>query len=199
MNSIYIAISIVAMLSIIIISIPTSQGIEVPEFNPRGSVSMDNQDNQSSTTSQNTVKEPSEEIAMKVQLEEHSNEFLAFNGYYEVSDFAFVASNSSKLCSVGTCEYELEDGQMPQEFTSGERSLDGKFKVGTGESKKVMNMRANWETIEERQTADGETIFVIEGDLGIGRDEFRPEHKYQINGTLTPDDNEYVLEVTGRK
>lgn len=119
--------------------------------------------------------------------------------WYEVSDFAFLASNNSKLYPVEECEYELEDGQMPQEFTAGERSLDGKLKVDTGESKKVMNIHASWEKVEERQNEDDEIIYVIEGDLGIGRNEFSPENKYQINGTLTPDDDEYILELTGRK
>ncbi|MGI9012266.1 MAG: hypothetical protein ACR2F1_13920, partial [Nitrososphaeraceae archaeon] len=51
-----------------------------------------------SPDTESTIKKPSEEIAMKIQLEEHSNEMLADDDYYEVSDFAFVASNSSKLC-----------------------------------------------------------------------------------------------------
>ena len=152
-----------------------------------------------SPDTESTVKKPSEEIAMKVQLEEHSNEFLADDDFYEVSDFAFVASNSSKLCPAGNCEYELEGGEMLKAYTPGERSLTGKFKVDTGESKKLMDMQASWETVEERETADGETVLVIEGDLAIGRDVFSPENKYQINGTLTSEGDEYLLEVKGMK
>ncbi|MGI9012476.1 MAG: hypothetical protein ACR2F1_15000, partial [Nitrososphaeraceae archaeon] len=52
-------------------------------------------------------------------------------------------------------------------------------------------------TVEERESADGETVQVIEGDLGIGRDEFSPENKYQINGTLTTDGDDYLLAIKG--
>ena len=173
-----------------------SQGLEIPEFKPKFPSAIEDPDSQSSNI-QNTIKKPSEEIAMKVQLEEHENDYL--NDYYQVADFAFVASNTSKLCPAGNCEYELEDGEMASEYTAGERTLDGKFKVDTGESKKIMNMRASWETVEERESADGEIVRVIEGELGIGRDEFSPENKYQINGTLTSDGDEYLLEVKGIK
>lgn len=152
-----------------------------------------------SPDTESTIKKPSEEIAMKIQLEEHNNEMLADDDYYEVSDFAFVASNSSKLCPSGMCEYELEDGVMEPAFTAGERTLTGKFKVDTGESKKIMNMLANWETVEERETPDSETILVIEGNFGVGRNQFSPENKYQINGTLTPDGDVYILEAKGMK
>lgn len=173
-----------------------SQGLEIPQFKPKFPAATEDQDSQSSNT-QNTVKKPLEEIAMKVQLEEHENEYL--DDYYQVSDFAFVASNTSKLCPAGNCEYEIEAGEMSSEYTAGERSLDGKFKVDTGVSKKIMNMRASWETVEERESADGEIIRVIEGTLGIGKNEFSPEHQYQINGTLSPDGDEYLLAVKGMK
>jgi hypothetical protein len=173
-----------------------SQSLEIPEFKPKFPTAIGGQDSQSSNT-QNSVKKPSEEIAMKVLLEEHDNEYM--NDWYQVDDFAFVASNNSKLCPTGNCEYELEDGEMQSEFTAGERALTGKFKVDTGESKKIMNMRADWETVEERESADGETVRVIEGELGIGRNQYSPENKYQINGTLTTDGDEYLLEVKGIK
>src|SRR5688500_17871233 len=38
-----------------------------------------------SPDTESTIKKPSEEIAMKIQLEEHSNEMLADDDYYEVS------------------------------------------------------------------------------------------------------------------
>ena len=88
---------------------------------------------------------------------------------------------------------------LQAEFTAGERVMTGKFKVDTGESTKVMNMRSSWETVEKRETADGETARVIEGTLGIGRNEFSPANEFQINGTLTPDGDVYILEVKGRK
>jgi hypothetical protein len=168
-----------------------SQNLEVPDFKPKSSANVEVPESSAIT--------PAEEIAMKIQLEEHSNEILANNGWYEVSDFAFIASNASKLCPSGTCGYELDDGEMTEGASAGDRSLTGKFKVDTGESKKVMNMRATWETVEERETPEGDTINVIEGDFGVGRNEFSPEHKYQITGTLTPDGDGYILEAKGKK
>ena len=180
-----ISLTVVSMVTglILLLSSTTlngySQGLEIPEFKSKKTF----------------ASQPSEEIAMKVLLEEH--EFL--DDYYDVDDFAFVASNTSQLCPSSDCEYELDDGRMGSAYTAGERDLTGKFKVDTGETTKVMNMRTDWETIEERQTTDGEIVQVIEGELGIGRDEFSPENKYQINGTLTTDDDDYILEVKGMK
>ena len=54
-----------------------------------------------------------EELATKIQLVPHENEFL--DDYYQVSDFAFVLSNSSQLCPSGNCKYELEGGTMQAE------------------------------------------------------------------------------------
>ena len=199
-SNIFILTALATLVSLALLSSATlngySQGLEIPEFKPKFPAAIEGQDSQSSNT-QNPVKKPSEEIAMKVQLEEHENEYL--DDYYQVSDFAFVASNTSKLCPSGNCAYELEDGEMASEYTAGERDLTGKFKVDTGESKKIMNMRISWETVEERESTDGETVRVIEGELGIGRNQYSPENKYQINGTLTTEGDEYLLEVKGMK
>jgi hypothetical protein len=197
-----IMIALVSMLTILTLTLPDTllkgfSELEIPEFKPKPPATIEDRDFQSNTDNVAMQKTPSEEIAMKVELEEHENEYL--DDYYQVSDFAFVASNTSKLCPSGNCEYEIEDGEMGSEYTAGERSLDGKFKVDTGESKKVMNMRASWETVEERETPDGETVNVIEGTFGVGRNEFSPEHEYQISGTLTPNGDGYILEAKGYK
>jgi hypothetical protein len=163
---------------------------------PSKAPALEDQNIQASSNNETSIMKPSTEIAMKVQLEEHSNEILAENDYYEVSDFAFVASNASKICPSGNCEYEMEDGEMYPGASYGENYLRGKFKVDTGESTKVRDISSNWKTVEERETPSGNLVQVIEGELGIGRDEFNPEHKYQINGTLTSDNEEYLLEIT---
>ena len=136
------------------------------------------------------------ELAVKVQLVPHENEFL--DDYYQVSDFAFVLSNSSQLCPTGTCEYELEDGTMQAERVPGERSLSGRITIDTGESKKMMELRASWNTIEELEK-NGKNVKVIKGVLDLGISQFSPENKYQINGTLTTDSDGYLLEVKGIK
>ena len=134
------------------------------------------------------------ELAVKVQLVPHENEFL--EDYYQVSDFAFMLSNSSQLCPTGTCEYELEDGTMQAERVLGERSLSGRITIDTGESKKVMELRASWKTVKEIEK-NGENVKIINGILELGISQFRPDNKYQINGTLTTDGDGYLLEVKG--
>jgi len=136
------------------------------------------------------------ELAAKIQLIPHENEFL--DDYYQVSDFAFVLSNSSQLCPSGNCEYELEDGTMQAERIAGERSLAGRITIDTGDSKNMMELRASWKTIEEIEK-NGENVKVIGGILELGISQFGPENIYQINGTLTTDGDNYLLEITGIK
>jgi hypothetical protein len=171
-----------------------SQSLEIPEFKPKPSENTDVQDIKPNNES--SVKKPSEEIAMKVQLEEHENEFM--DDWYQVSNFAFVASNNSKLCPSGNCEYELDNGEMEPAYVPGERTLTGKFKIDTGVSKKLMDFRSSWEAVEELER-NGESIQVVEGTLGVGKDAFAPEHEYKINGTLSTDGDDYLLEIKGMK
>ena len=136
------------------------------------------------------------ELAAKIQLIPHENEFL--DDYYQVSNFAFVLSNSSQLCPSGNCEYELEDGTMQAERIAGERSLAGRITIDTGDSKNMMELRASWKTIDENEK-NGENVKVIGGILELGISQFGPENIYQINGTLTTDGDNYLLEIKGIK
>jgi hypothetical protein len=136
------------------------------------------------------------ELVMKIQLAPHENEYL--DDYYQVSDFVFVLSNSSQLCPSGNCEYDLEGGIMQAERIPGERSLAGRITIDTGESKKMLEVRASWKTIEELEK-NGGNVKVIKGVLDLGTSQFSPENKYQINGTLTKHGENYLLEVEGIK
>jgi hypothetical protein len=136
------------------------------------------------------------ELAAKIQLVPHENEFL--DDYYQVSNFTFVLSNSSQLCPSGNCEYELEGGTMQAERISGERSLAGRITIDTGDYKNMMELRASWKTVEEIEK-NGENIKVIKGTLDLGTSQFNPENKYEINGTLTKQGDNYLLEIKGIK
>ena len=149
------------------------------------------------TFSQSEIKNNTQpELAAKIQLVPHENEFL--DDYYQVSNFAFVLSNSSQLCPSGNCEYEFEDGTMQAERIAGERSLTGRITIDIGEFKKAMELRASWKTVDEVEKY-GENIKVIGGILELGISQFGPENKYQINGTLTTDGDNYLLEIKGIK
>ena len=147
------------------------------------------------TSSQTEIKYNTQpEFAAKIQLVPHENEFL--DDYYQVSNFTFVLSNSSKLCPSGNCEYKLEGGTMQAERISDQRSLAGRITIDTGESKKMMEIRASWNTIEELDK-NGKNVKVIKGVLGLGISQFSPANKYQINGILTTEGNGYLLEIKG--
>ena len=136
------------------------------------------------------------ELAAKIQLVPHENEFL--DDYYQVSDFEFVLSNSSQLCPSGNCEYELEGGTMQAERIPGERSIAGRITIDTEESKKAIELRASWKTVEELEKND-ENVKVIEGALELGISQFRQDNEYKINGTLITDGENYTLEVIGTR
>ncbi|MGE5633975.1 MAG: hypothetical protein ACM3VV_01970 [Deltaproteobacteria bacterium] len=181
----------IAMIAILILILPNlnlnifSQTLQMPDFQSNSSVDK-------SEINGNIQYE----LAMKIQLEPHENEYLGDS--YQVSDFVFVLSNSSQLCPSGNCKYELEGGTMQAERIPGERSLAGRITIDTGESKKMMEVRASWKTVQEL-VKNGENIKVIKGLLDLGTSQFSPENKYQINGTLTKQGENYLLEVKGIK
>ena len=182
------ATCMVTILTLILLSLSLdgfSQTLQMPEFQSNSNIDK-------SEIKRNTQ----EELATKIQLVPHENEFL--DDYYQVSNFAFVLSNSSQLCPSGNCEYELEGGTMQAERISGERSLAGRITIDTGDYKNMMELRASWKTVEEIEK-NGENTKVIKGTLDLGTSQFNPENKYEINGTLTKQGDNYLLEIKGIK
>jgi hypothetical protein len=178
----------------------SSQTRDVSEFELNKSKALDFQSSNTNSTVKKikTLGEGEGEITMKVQLVPHENNYL--KDWYQVSNFSFVTSNTSKICpSSDLCEYKLENGKMTEEFNPGERSLTGKFNVDIAmSSNDLMNLSSIWKAVEELEE-DGETIQVIKGTLSLNKDTFQPEHKYQINGTLSNNNDNYFLEVKGKK
>jgi hypothetical protein len=182
------ATCMVTILTLILLSLSLdgfSQTLQMPEFHSNSNIDK-------SEIKRNTQ----EELATKIQLVPHQNKFL--DDYYQVSNFAFVLSNSSQLCPSGNCEYELEGGTMQAERITGERSLAGRITIDTGDYKNMMELRASWKTVEEIEK-NGENVNVIKGTLDLGTSQFNPENKYQINGTLTKQGDNYLLEIKGIK
>lgn len=106
---------------------------------------------------------------------------------------------SSELCPTGNCEFELDGGEMGPAYTPGERILTGKLRIDTGDSSKIMNVFAPWDTIEERTGENGERIQFIEGRFGLGRDVINPEFDYRVNGTMTSDGDNYIVALQGER
>jgi hypothetical protein len=171
-----------------------AQTIPIPEFKPKTPEVQDDSSGQIEQPEAEPEPPRPTDFAMKVQLEPNEDEF-AFNPY-RVSNFAIALSNSSELCPTGNCEFDLDGGEMTSEITPGERQLTGKLRVDTGDSTKIMNLFATWQTIEERQQ-DGEPVQVIEGTLDAGNDPMDLEYQSQINGTLVSDGNDLILEAHG--
>ena len=182
------AITMVTILTLILLNLSIdgfSQTLQTPDFQSNSNIDKSE-----------IIDNTQAELAMKIQLVPHENEYL--DDYYQVSDFVFVLSNSSQLCPSGNCKYELEDGTMQAERISGERLLAGRITIDTGDSKNMMELRASWKTVDEFEK-NGENIKVIKGTLDLGTSQFNPENKYQINGTLTKHGEYYLLEVKGTK
>jgi hypothetical protein len=182
------ATTMVTILTLILLNLSIdgfSQTLQTPDFQSNSNIDK-------SEIMDNTQAE----LATKIQLVPHENEYL--DDYYQVSDFVFVLSNSSQLCPSGNCKYELEGGTMQAERISGERSLAGRITIDTGDSKNMMELRASWKTVDEFEK-NGDNVKDIKGTLDLGTSQFNPENKYQINGTLTKHGEYYLLEVKGIK
>ena len=99
-----IIISITIMMLILTLTLPGlisdgfSQIQQMPDFQSNSNIHK------------NEIKDNNiqAELTMQIQLEPHENEYL--DDYYQISDFAFMLSNSSQLCPSGNCTYELEGG-----------------------------------------------------------------------------------------
>lgn len=184
------AATIVAILTLILPS------LSIDGFSQTLQILPDFESNSNIDKSEIILNNTQPELTAKIQLVPHENEYL--DDYYQVSNFAFVLSNSSQLCPSGNCEYELEGGTMQAERISGERSLTGRITIDTGDSKNMIELHASWKTVEETEK-NGENVKVIKGVLDLGISQFNPENKYQINGTLTKQGENYLLEVKGIK
>ena len=98
-------------------------------------------------------------IAAQIELEPTPG----LEDYYDVSNFAFNTMETSELCPTGNCDFDLEGGQLFPSFTPEDRLLSGKLSVDTGESRRIMNLLADWQTVEERESENGETVEYMEG------------------------------------
>ena len=129
---------------------------------------------------------------MMMQLQPHES----LNDYYKVLDWQFAMSNPNELCPTQNCVFQLEGGVMGSEYTPGERSLNGKLMINTGDTTRIRDLTAYWVAIEER-TEGGQKVQVIEGTLTLGTDRLGTENRYQINGTLTPYGQNLMLAIQG--
>lgn len=172
--------------------------LPIPELKPKPPVS-ENKEGETTEGETTEVEAPPEPVtdrfAAKIEFEPHPN----FEDYYSVYNFAFTVMNGSELCPTGNCEFELEGGEIAEEYIPGERILSGKLRIETGDSSKIMDVFAPWATVEERTGEGNEKIQVIEGTFGLGRDPINPDFDYRINGTMIPEGSNYIVALHGER
>jgi hypothetical protein len=169
--------------------------LPIPEFEPRTDVGDIDNSNLGTVTREPEPEPASDRIAAQIELEPEG----VLEDYYTVSNFAINTMEASELCPTGNCDIDLEDGQMNPAFTYGERLLFGKLRIDTGESSRILDLSTSWETVEEREGANGETVQYIEGTLAIGQDVTSSEFEYRINGTMTQDGDNYLVVLHGER
>jgi hypothetical protein len=170
--------------------------LPIPKLEPRTDIGDSDNSNLGTVTREPDAEPATDRIAAQIEFEPH--EVLGDQDYNVVSNFALNTMETSELCPTGNCEFELEGGQLNPAFTPGERSVVGKLRIDTGDSTKIMNLLASWQTVEETE-GEGETTQYIEGTLGIGQEEFSPDFEYRINGTMTSDGENYLVTLHGER
>jgi hypothetical protein len=167
----------------------------IPEFKPKPPVSESEEEE---TSEVEPPPEPvADRFAAKIEFEPHPD----FEDYFSVSNFAFTVMNGSELCPAGNCEFELEGGEIADEYIPGERILTGKLRIETGDSSKIMDVFAPWATVEEKAGEGGEIIRVIDGTFGLRKDpnNLEADFEYRINGTMIPEGSNYIVALHGER
>jgi hypothetical protein len=132
---------------------------------------------------------------MSIRLQPHENDFLAEDGYYQVSSFQLSVNNSQDLCPTGNCEYTIEEGEFrPNSFTGGytlEARLKATVTEGDTKNSKFFLLNGDLEKVGLEETTSKLTEF-LEGTLGLGGTAFDPDIEYNVaNGTFS--EGELVL------
>jgi hypothetical protein len=105
-------------------------------------------------------------------------------------------TNQNELCPTQNCVFQLEGGVLGGEYTPGERSLNGKLMINTGDTTRIRDLSAYWAAVEDR-TEGGQRVQVIEGTLTLGTDRLGTENRYQINGTLAQYGQNLMFAIQG--
>lgn len=134
-------------------------------------------------------------ISLKAALEPSQNQYLASQGYYDVTRFYFSTDDKS-LCSSTNCMYGVENGQLqPNIFTHG-FTLVGDLKVSVpitqGIESRFYHMSIGLDKIRSIAYNNGTTFYMLSGTAGIGGSTFAPaQFSYNIqNATLLSVNNE---------
>ena len=182
-------------------------GLIVPNFKtiyaldaPTEDVKNDNND---TSTKQNSSDSGLEKMTLIAQFKPEQNEFLAKDGYYQVQEFDFVASNGSEICPLNNCKYSVENTQFRPNSATGSYVFEGRLTVTTVEDgvKKsefyYFNVGFDKTTEEEK---NGTTIQFLGAIFGLGTFSLIPGIDYNItNATLVVDKKNPSLTIYGER
>ena len=141
-------------------------------------------------------------MIITANLQPHKNEFLAKNGYYQISTLDMNVTKGSKLCPSGNCQYNIENGQLgPYNKFSSRYVLDGLLKVsvvvdsGLIVNSELFLIRGDMDKAAS-QEKEGQTIEILRGSIKFGKNVFSPVFHYIVNGTLLVNPSANVLTLT---
>lgn len=153
----------------------------------------------SSFVPKSNVVQSIDRFDMTIQLTPYTRgQALRDLGWYEVLGWHLATSNPSSMCPTQNCTFQLEGGQMGQEYTPGERFLSGKLRINSGTTTQIKDLGISWSAVEER-IETGQRVQAVEGSLTVGTDRTGPESRYQISGTLMPYGQDLILTIHGVK
>jgi hypothetical protein len=182
-------------------------GALYPVANAQLDVDLDNATDENADQSENqgtnSTNTGIELMALKAQLKPDPNEFLAKDGWYQVKNFVFVASNGSEICASNSCKYSTENTQFSPDTYSGGYVFEGRLKVTTTEDNikksKFYDFRVDLNKASEEEN-NGKTTQFLEGTFGLGKDKFNPEIVYDItNGTLLLSGKSPILTIQAER
>lgn len=193
-----LAIISFSLVGLIVPNFKTIYALDAPT--PTEDVKNDNND---TSTKQNSSDSGLEKMTLIAQFKPEENEFLAKDGYYQVQEFDFVASNGSEICPLNNCKYSVENTQFRPNSATGGYVFEGRLTVTTVEDgvKKsefyYFNVGLDKTTEEE---TNGTTIQSLGAIFGLGTFSLIPGIDYNItNATLVVDKKNPSLTIYGER
>ena len=178
-------------------------GIMFPLAYAQLNVELNNSTDENADQSKNQGSSDIELMALKAQLKPDPNEFLAKDGWYQIKNFVFVASNGSEICASNSCKYSTENTQFSPNTYSGGYVFEGRLKVTTTadniKKSTFYDFRVDLNKASEEEN-NGKTKQFLEGTFGLGKDKFNPEIVYDItNGTLLLSGKSPILTIQAER
>jgi len=152
---------------------------------------------------QNSSDSGLEQIVLKAQFKPDENQFLAEDGYYQVQNFNFVASNDSQICPSNNCKYGVGNTQFRPNSISGGYVFEGRLSVTAievgVEKPEFYYFNVAFDKASEMDK-NGTTVQILKTPSELGSFSFIPGIDYNIiNATLLIDKENPILKIYGER